>query len=176
MPPKRGDTAVLIVTQYLYLVPRTSAFGAFISTHAITHILSIGSNPPTQLSGVTYHRLALSDDPDSSLDKVISRANDIIASVRDMPTGRILVHCSAAVSRSPTVVAAYLISKCGMSLRSALGTIITLRPAVCPNTGFLAQLKSLEMTVHGECSLDLDVLPLKKQDRVALFNAEDAIN
>ncbi|KAJ7471287.1 protein-tyrosine phosphatase-like protein [Mycena galericulata] len=116
-----------------------------------------------------YHRLALADDIDSSLEKVISAANDIITSVAETPTRRILVHCSAAVSRSPTVIAAYLISKHNMSLHSALRILVTSRPAVCPNAGFLAQLKSLEMTLRGECSLDLDVLPAKKTDRVALF-------
>ncbi|KAJ7489586.1 protein-tyrosine phosphatase-like protein [Mycena latifolia] len=172
-PKKSGDSAVLILAPYLYLGPRSSASAAFISAHAITHVLSIGSTPPSTLPGVTYHRLALSDDVDSSLDKVISSANDIIASIADSQSSRILVHCSAAVSRSPTVVAAYLISQCGMSLRAALGIIISSRPAVCPNPGFLAQLKSLEMSVRGECTLDLDVLPAKKIDRVALFSAED---
>lgn len=162
---------MLILAPYLYLGPRTSASGAFVSNHGITDVLSIGSTPPSALPGVRYHRIALTDDVDASLDKVISTANDIVGSVAEARgTRRILVHCSAAVSRSPTIVAAYLISKQNMSLRSALGIIITARPAVCPNAGFLAQLKGLETTLRGECSLDLDVLPAKKADRMALFS------
>ncbi|KAJ6608643.1 protein-tyrosine phosphatase-like protein [Mycena sp. CBHHK59/15] len=166
-----GDTAVLIKAPYLYLGPRTSASASFVAAHGITHVLSIGSTPPSTLPGVEYHRLSLSDDLSSPLDKVISGANDIISAVAAMPSGRILLHCSAAVSRSPTVVAAYLVSKCQMSLKAALGVIINARPAVCPNTGFLAQLKELEMTLRGECSLDVDILPAKKTDRVAMFKS-----
>jgi len=39
----------------------------------------------------------------------------------------------------------------------------------------LAQLKSLEMSIRDECSVDLDVLPSKKTDRVALFIPEGPI-
>ncbi|KAJ7715727.1 dual specificity phosphatase [Mycena maculata] len=166
MPKKSGDAAVLILALHLYLGPRTSASSAFISTHAITDILSIGSTPPTTVSGVTYHRLALADDVGASLDTV-SAANAIITSVAQTQAQRILVHCSAAVSRSPTIVAAYLMSKHDMSSRSALHIIVTARPAVCPNADFVAQLKSLENVLRGECSLDMDVLSAKKTDRVA---------
>ncbi|KAJ6546350.1 protein-tyrosine phosphatase-like protein [Mycena sp. CBHHK59/15] len=158
-----GDTAVLIKAPYLYLGPRTSASASFVAAHRITHVLSIGSTPPSTLPGVEYHRLSLSDDLSSPLDKVISSANDIISAVAAMPSGRILLHCSAAVSRSPTVVAAYLVSKCQIDINA--------RPAVCPNTGFLAQLKEFEMTLRGECSLDVDILPAKKTDRVAMFKS-----
>ncbi|KAI0051590.1 hypothetical protein FA95DRAFT_1512051 [Auriscalpium vulgare] len=55
------------------------------------------------------------------------------------------------------------------SLREALGTLVRARPAVCPNPGFIAPLKNMESRVRGESSLDVDVLPAKKEDRVALF-------
>ncbi|KAG5644155.1 hypothetical protein DXG03_009050 [Asterophora parasitica] len=83
---------------------------------------------------------------------------------------KILIHCSAAVSRSPTIVAAYLMRHHNMTLREALGTIIRARPAVCPNPGFLKQLQELDVRIHGAGSLDgVEVLPGRKEERVKLF-------
>ncbi|KZT01642.1 phosphatases II [Laetiporus sulphureus 93-53] len=165
---KQGDAASLIYPPFLYLGPRTSSSAAFITAHGITHVLSIGSTPTAKVASVSYHRLPLTDSPTASIDKIIGLASAVIDSAR---AGKILVHCSAAVSRSPTVVAAYLMTRCGLSLKDALGLIVKARPAVCPNEGFLSQLKELEMELRGECSLDVDILPGKKEDRLALFNS-----
>uniref|UniRef100_A0A0K0DLM5 TYR_PHOSPHATASE_2 domain-containing protein n=1 Tax=Angiostrongylus cantonensis TaxID=6313 RepID=A0A0K0DLM5_ANGCA len=52
----------------------------------------------------------------------------------------VLVHCLAGVSRSATVVAAYLITACDLSFSSALKFIAKKRPVVNPNFGFRMQL------------------------------------
>lgn len=166
MPKPKKDAATLIVHPYLYLGPRTSASAAFVTAHAITHVLSIGSTPIFTDPAVVYHRLSLADDPLSSIDHVSDRADAIIETAK---AGKILVHCSAAVSRSPTIVAAYLIKRCDMSLKDALGLIIRVRPAVCPNDGFLRQLKELEVRLRGSSSLAIESLPSRKKQRVALF-------
>lgn len=62
-------------------------------------------------------------------------------------------------------------TECDMSLKEALGIVIRARPAVCPNSGFLAQLKELEVDLRGTSSMDIDSLPSKKDDRLALFSA-----
>ena len=54
--------------------------------------------------------------------------------------GKVLVHCYAGVSRSATVVAAYLMAKRGMTPHEALTHMREKRPCVSPNTGFLRQL------------------------------------
>lgn len=57
---------------------------------------------------------------------------------------KVLVHCAHGVSRSPTVVAAYLMLENGWTRRQAMEWIIARRPVVSPNDGFMEQLKSLE--------------------------------
>ncbi|RDB17906.1 Dual specificity protein phosphatase 19 [Hypsizygus marmoreus] len=162
------DAASLVFSPYLYLGPRTSVSPRFIRAHGITHVLSIGATPASKdLAGVIYHRLSLLDDTASSIDDVSDAANEIITALPK--NGKILVHCSAAISRSPTIVAAYLMKKCDMSLREALGVIIRARPAVCPNSGFLVQLKELEVRLRGASSLEVDSLPARKDERIALF-------
>ncbi|KII86714.1 hypothetical protein PLICRDRAFT_265916 [Plicaturopsis crispa FD-325 SS-3] len=164
-----SDSAFLVAAPYLYIGPRISTSASFLSSHHITHVLSIGATPQSSLPNVTYHRLSLSDDHTSSIDQVVADASKIIDAVAATPSGRVLVHCSAAVSRSPTIVTAYLVTKQGMPLKAALGLLVAARPAICPNPGFIAQLKALELKTHGCCSLDVDALPPRKIDRATMF-------
>jgi protein-tyrosine phosphatase len=55
--------------------------------------------------------------------------------------GNILIHCLAGVSRSPTIVAAYLMYKRKWRYKQALALIKQTRPFVNPNPGFIEQLK-----------------------------------
>lgn len=166
---KNKHAGGLILSPYLYLGPRTAASTQFLTAHGITHVLSIGATPVSRDSrGVAYNRLSLADDISSSIEEVSENAGTIIEAAK-AANGKILVHCSAAVSRSPTIVAAYLMKNYEMSLKEALGTIIRARPAVCPNSGFLEQLKTLEMKLRGSLSLEVDALPAKKEQRLELL-------
>jgi len=165
--PKK-DVANLIFSPYLYLGPRSSVSSTFIIANTIIDVLSIGSTPASTDLTVHYHRLSLSDDLSSSIDQISEKADTIIEAAKG---GRILVHCSAAVSRSPTIVAAYLMKKCDMTLKDALGLIIRARPAVCPNAGFIRQLKEMEIELRGMSSLEIDSLPTRKDQRLVLFSA-----
>jgi atypical dual specificity phosphatase len=175
MPKKctnNKDAATLIFPPNLFLGPLSSAsFTAFISSHSITHILSIGSTPDTHIPGVVYNRLSLTDSPSSPISKTIDAANDFIdaAIASHNRSGKILIHCSAAVSRSPTIVVAYLMTRHRLSLKQALGLVVRLRPSVSPNAGFLAQLRDLEKDLFGRVTLEVEALPRRKQDRLALF-------
>ena len=168
--------ATLVWAPFLYLGPRSSASsGAFLKAAAITHVLSIGSTPAAMVDTIRYARLALTDAPGSSIGKVLPAAIAFIEQARASKHGRVLVHCSAAISRSPTIVAAYLMQMQRMSLRTALGTVIGVRPSVSPNPGFLQQLKELERELFSggqdgwESSLGVESLPAKREDKLKLF-------
>jgi atypical dual specificity phosphatase len=91
--------------------------------------------------------------------------------------GKILVHCSAGISRSPMVVAAYLMKRKGMALKAALAQIIRVRPQVSPNAGFLQQLKEIGMELFGTAVSSLegvDELPKRKKDRLVLFEERES--
>ncbi|OAX39245.1 phosphatases II, partial [Rhizopogon vinicolor AM-OR11-026] len=135
----------LVVPPYLLLGPYTSASKSFIDSAGITHIISVGRAPACpDHPNVQYHRLQLLDKDMSSIYTATDKANQVITDARDCG-GKVLVHCVAGVSRSPTIIAAYLVVKCSMSLKDALGLLVRARPAVCPRPGFIAQLKELEM-------------------------------
>ena len=56
----------------------------------------------------------------------------------------ILVHCAAGMSRSPTLVIAYLMIENRWSFEEAYNFVKKKRPLTEPNIGFVKQLKNLE--------------------------------
>jgi protein-tyrosine phosphatase len=59
--------------------------------------------------------------------------------------GIVLVHCAAGVSRSATVVAAWLMVSKKMSHKEALSFLAARRKVICPNPGFVKQLELFEL-------------------------------
>ncbi|KAI0048706.1 phosphatases II [Auriscalpium vulgare] len=166
------NTNVLILDPYLYLGPCSGASSKpFLASAGITHILSIGATPSEKLPSITYERIRLIDSPTSDIGRAVHDAKVFIDAVKAQH-GRVFVHCSQAISRSPTVVAAYLMQAEGMSLKAALGRIVRARPAVSPNPAFVQQLKAIELELYGKNSLEVDEMPRKREDRVALFAEE----
>lgn len=160
------NAAALILPPYLYLGSRESTSSAFLKSHQMTHVLSIGCTPLSTDASIVYSHLSLSDNSMVPIDETCNVASTIIESAK---SGKIVVHCNAARSRSPTVIAAYLMKHHRMTLKDALGLIVQARPAVRPNPGFFRQLKDMDVVLNGVSSMKVDTLPRSKQGRLALF-------
>lgn len=161
--------AVMVFPPFLFLGPCSAASSSsFLQSNEITSVISIGSTPSGKIDGVTYHRISMVDSPSAPIPESIESASNIIDQVAEAG-GKVLVHCSAGISRSPTVIAGYLMSRQGLSLKAALAAIVSARPTVCPNTGFIGQLRSLDQGLHGHDSLGVDELPRRTEDRLALL-------
>jgi atypical dual specificity phosphatase len=148
--------APCIVPGLLYLGPVSAASNhAFLQREAITHIISVGKSPSSPpIEGIIYERLSLSDEETSTIGPVATRACEIIDSAA-ASGGRVLIHCSAGISRSPTMVSAYLMKGRGMTLRGSLETLVKARSVVAPNPGFLRQLSEMEKELFaGQMSFD----------------------
>ncbi|KAM6997198.1 uncharacterized protein LKV04_005922 [Tautogolabrus adspersus] len=63
--------------------------------------------------------------------------------------GRVFVHCLMGVSRSSTLVLAFLMIVEGLRLQEAVAAVRPHRD-ICPNPGFLQQLRSLDMSLERE--------------------------
>lgn len=63
--------------------------------------------------------------------------------------GRVLVHCLMGVSRSATLVLAFLMIAEGLTLQEAVAAVRPHRD-ICPNPGFLQQLQRLDMSLERE--------------------------
>eukprot|EP01017_Pseudomicrothorax_dubius_P026315 TRINITY_DN2926_c0_g1_i6.p1 TRINITY_DN2926_c0_g1~~TRINITY_DN2926_c0_g1_i6.p1 ORF type:complete len:110 (+),score=16.36 TRINITY_DN2926_c0_g1_i6:398-727(+) len=60
----------------------------------------------------------------------------------------VLVHCYAGISRSATIVIAYLLREYKYRLEEALAYVVAKRSIVKPNDGFYYQLVEFEREVH----------------------------
>lgn len=63
--------------------------------------------------------------------------------------GKVLVHCAMGISRSATLVLAFLMIYENKNLVEAL-KIVREHRGVCPNTGFLSQLRELDLRLMSE--------------------------
>lgn len=76
------------------------------------------------------------------LDKTRALIRDTFA---QHPTKKILVHCSAGISRSPMVIIDYLMSRDKCTVEEARAKVELARTCIRPNTGFMNILKSRQV-------------------------------
>lgn len=115
----------------------------------VTHVLTVaqGLNPPHP-SAFRYKCVAVLDSPDQDLTPFFEECLEFMEEGRRC--GGVLVHCFAGRSRSATVTCAYLLAKERLTLDAALEHVKVRRPAVCPNPGFLIQLRRYEATLQQQ--------------------------
>ncbi|CAD8165215.1 unnamed protein product [Paramecium octaurelia] len=66
----------------------------------------------------------------------------------NLQKGNVLVHCMAGVSRSASIVIAYIMKTKKLSFRDAFQFVKTKRTIVWPNDGFIEQLKKFEIHLN----------------------------
>ncbi|XP_035795002.1 dual specificity protein phosphatase 19-like [Anopheles albimanus] len=158
-PPRLGfivDTSpdqvpACIVRDFLYLGSQDCVRSSVIRKYGITHVLSVGIEmPPLEEEDdddkgckIEAKFIECLDLPETRLDDVLIVSNAFIDNCRAVG-GRVLVHCNAGVSRSPSIVIGYLMQRCDQSFLQAFGTVKTKRPCVQPNAGFFQQLKQMQ--------------------------------
>ncbi|KAG8524127.1 Dual specificity protein phosphatase 15, partial [Galemys pyrenaicus] len=106
----------------------------------ITHIISIHESPQPLLQDITYLRIPVADTPEVPIKKHFKECINFIHCCR-LNGGNCLVHCFAGISRSTTVVTAYVMTVTGLGWRDVLEAIKSSRPIANPNPGFRQQLE-----------------------------------
>lgn len=103
-------------------------------------------------SGIAYMGINILDVPQARISLHFQEASDFIEHALQTG-GKILVHCMAGLSRSATIVLAFLMIRRSLSLEEA-GRRVRSRREVRPNDGFIRQLIELEqmLTMSPACS------------------------
>eukprot|EP00026_Physarum_polycephalum_P014484 Phypoly_transcript_15002.p1 GENE.Phypoly_transcript_15002~~Phypoly_transcript_15002.p1 ORF type:complete len:192 (+),score=23.10 Phypoly_transcript_15002:170-745(+) len=110
----------------------------------ITHILSVQDGyKPAYPEDFTYMVVLAHDVESQNLLSALPYCVDFISAALN-EGGNILVHCGAGVSRSATIMIAYVMHSMTLSYEKSLDLVLDARPYVCPNRGFEYQLKLLE--------------------------------
>ena len=102
--------------------------------------------------GLTTMHIYIDDSPYAKISPYFDKCAKLIHDVKARG-GKTLVHCIAGVSRSASLIMAYLIKYQSMSLRQAYDFLKTKREIVHPNTGFFRQLITFEREVRGAASV-----------------------
>ncbi|KAF9924700.1 hypothetical protein BGZ67_009143 [Mortierella alpina] len=100
----------------------------------------------SQRAGIEYHKIGVLDNVEEDVSPGLLEAVDIISASVDAP---IYVHCKAGKSRSVTATIAYLITQLHWSLNKAYNHVLTQRPCMCPNIGFVTELMQIEERTLG---------------------------
>jgi len=141
----------IYVPQATEIVPRVYLADLYTATNPvalrqlkITHILSVMPGevdlPPWDPS--RHLQLSVEDMPFVEIVPHLKTAVHWISRALASSTdARVVVHCFQGISRSSTIVAAYLIASRGLSVTRALEHIRSHRPIAEPNFGFVSQLK-----------------------------------
>lgn len=176
-PPKPSASQIL---PRLFLSDIFTALNpAVLQTLRITHVISVMEHVPVRLSSDQFQpdseslrvsptilHIPLPDLPSADILSHFSTTRHFIDTALHDPTSHILVrpfrtpcmtpfhpiqvHCFKGMSRSPTIVAAYLIATLKLSTDDALSRVKAARPVVLPNRGFRRQLEQYEELLREE--------------------------
>ena len=129
----------------LYLGSVGAAYShAVLKSRRITHILTVcDSLPPKFPNEFRYKVIEITDEPGSKLNVYFKETADFIQSAIN-GGGQVLVHCFAGVSRSASIVIAYLMRYHLMTFSQAFIHVKDKRPIINPNPGFVGQLRRYE--------------------------------
>ncbi|KAI9510523.1 protein-tyrosine phosphatase-like protein [Russula earlei] len=156
---RRGRRVALRGHAASEVVPRlflTDLFTARDETHltslGITHVLSVIERPPLlpQTCSLQTLHIPLTDSSDEDILAHFPATTTFIRNaLAESPDSRVMVHCLMGISRSATVVCAYLVATMRMTPNEALATVRAKRGIVSPNSGFLRQLEDYAAQVQG---------------------------
>uniref|UniRef100_A0A8C6UJJ8 protein-tyrosine-phosphatase n=1 Tax=Neogobius melanostomus TaxID=47308 RepID=A0A8C6UJJ8_9GOBI len=97
-----------------------------------------------QKAGLRYKRLPATDNSKQNLRQYFEEQR------HESRSGQgVLVHCQAGVSRSATVVIAYLMKHTLMTMTDAYKYVRSRRPVVSPNLNFMGQLLEFERDLNS---------------------------
>jgi len=105
----------------LWLGDMSAAYNKLLlKKHGMTHILTVASGiPPKFPSNFQYKVVTILDSPSANLKAHFQSCIKFLKNALEQG-GCVLVHCFAGVSRSATIVIAYLMQELGMSLVDAM--------------------------------------------------------
>lgn len=112
--------------------------------------------------GIKFYGIKATDTESFDISKYFRPTANIIHQALEKG-GKLLVHCVSGVSRSATIVIAYLMLKRRMTFKEAIKTVREKR-RICPNDGFMTQLCVLHHELFG-----VQELPIRRSQKCAIL-------
>ena len=128
------DFGVSKITPDLHLFLSGNDFPEDLRRIGITHILNISTTVDNPYPGITAMFINISDGG-GPIEKYFPQTYDFIQGALDAG-GKVLVHCHMGISRSATIVIAYLMKALNMPYVEVLAMVKAKRPIVDPCLAF----------------------------------------
>ena len=148
--PSHRDATPYQILPHLYLGCRkVAACLSSLRTCGITNVLNVTSSIPNNFvaAGLSYKQISVEDSHDVNMLQHLPEAFQFIEEAR-MSGQRVLVHCHAGMSRSVTVILAYLMKHYNHTLDSAYEHVKQIKSDISPNFSFMGQLLEYECTLR----------------------------
>jgi hypothetical protein len=147
----------------------------FLENNSIRGIVNATiTEPNVHSESHDYLRVEINDEPNEQIHLFFQPVFEFIRRHHSLGHG-VLVHCQMGVSRSATLVIAYLMIDGHKTLGEAFQQVKGVRSQIDPNNGFIRQLRELEMSLFGGKmtlerityqDLSIEELPTVVMDRV----------
>lgn len=158
------------IAEHVYLGSDTVAKNhEVLRKNGITHVLNcVGFVCPEYFkSEFVYKTLWLQDSPTEDITSILYDVFDYFEDVR-LQGGRVLVHCCQGVSRSTSLVIAYLMWREGQSFEDAFHYVKNARGVTNPNMGFACQLLQCQKRVVNVNS-NVNAMPSSPNSVLRMF-------
>jgi dual specificity MAP kinase phosphatase len=150
------DNAVMTkITNHLYLGNEIDSQNVeMLEKEGIHYILNVTKNiPMLNNPKFKYKRINANDCQNQNLRQHFDEAFEFIDEAK-ANNGKVLVHCQAGVSRSPTIVIAYLMNKQRLRMNDAYEKVRESRPIIAPNIVFMSQLLDYEAKLFSSTDVE----------------------
>ena len=117
--------------------------------NGIKIIISLVKEKYKRFADFTYYDFPIDDSREEDILSIFEKTNKILESNEN-----VFVHCQNAVSRSVSIVLAYLMHR-GNDLRTSLNMLQNRKTYTKPNIGFCKQLLTYEKNIFGKNSITL---------------------
>jgi len=124
-----------------------------------------------------YYQVDVDDDPEENLLQYLPKCFEFIN--EGIANGSVLVHCAAGVSRSATVVIAYLMATTRIDFTTAFWKVKKARGIIYPNQGFIEQLKLFQemgycIDFENDKYKDISHKGRLKHEAISIASSEDS--
>ena len=127
----------------------------FFKTYKVTHVINLTEKESNyfenhdSINNVKYLHIALSDTCSTNISYHFSQTNKFISMCMSDNKHVLLIHCKCGVSRSSTILLAWLVGVKKLTVSNALSQIKCKRRRIRPNVGFFLQLLKLEKQISN---------------------------